>query len=87
MLDRADKLRVLSIEYEIFGPLEQALSSHSEPVLSCKSIKLLLNPTIHLASDARSVSILLVFESGFNSSNILKDSHFSFARIVLSVFG
>ncbi|MDB4486186.1 hypothetical protein N9025_02120 [Synechococcus sp. AH-707-B22] len=80
-LDRSLDWRVLSIarEHEAVGPLAQALISQNEPELSCKAVAPLLNSIIRLDSNSRPIGLLVVVESGFNSSQALED-----ARLLLS---
>ncbi len=80
-LDRSIEWRVLSIahEHELVAPLAQALTRQSEPELSCKSVEPLLNSIIRPGSNSRPIGLLLVVESGFNSSKALED-----ARLLLS---
>ena len=80
-LDRSLDWRVLSIarEHEAVGPLAQALISQNEPELSCKAVAPLLNSIIRLGSNSRPIGLLVVVESGFNSSQALED-----ARLLLS---
>lgn len=80
-LDRSLDWRVLSIarEHEAVGSLAQALSRQNEPELSCKAVAPLLNSIIRLGSNSRPIGLLVVVESGFNSSQALED-----ARLLLS---
>ncbi|QNI75181.1 chain length determinant family protein [Synechococcus sp. MVIR-18-1] len=80
-LDRSLDWRVLSIarEHEAVGSLAQALSRQNEPELSCKAVAPLLNSIIRLGSNSRPIGLLVVVESGFNSSQALDD-----ARLLLS---
>jgi len=80
-LDRSLEWRVLSIahEHEAVGSLAQALTRQNEPELSCKAVAPLLNSIIRLGSDSRPIGLLVVVESGFNSSQALED-----ARLLLS---
>jgi hypothetical protein len=80
-LDHSLDWRVLSIarEHEAVGALAQALSRQNEPELSCKAVAPLLNSIIRLGPNSRPIGLLVVVESGFNSSQALKD-----ARLLLS---
>ena len=75
-LNRSVEWRVLSIahEHESVRPLAEALIRQKEPGLSCTPVGPLLNSIIRLGSDARPIGILIVVESGFNSSQALKDA-------------
>ena len=75
-LDRSCEWRVLSIahEHEAVSPLAEALIRQNEPELSCKSVEPLLNSIVRLGSNARPIGLLVVVESGFNSSQALEDA-------------
>jgi hypothetical protein len=80
-LDTSLEWRVLSIahENEVVEALAQALISQNEPGLSCKSVKPLFNSIVRLGSDERPIGLLIVVESGFNSSKALEE-----ARLLLN---
>ncbi|ABI46678.1 hypothetical protein [Synechococcus sp. CC9311] len=80
-LDRSLDWHVLSIarEHEAVQPLAQALIRQNEVGLNCKSVDPLMNAIIRPGSDARPIGLLVVVESGFNSSQALED-----ARLLLS---
>ena len=59
--------------------MAQALTCLNEPELSCKAVETLLNLIIRLGSNSRPIGLLVVVESGFNSSQALED-----ARLLLS---
>ena len=82
-LDRSLEWRVLSIahEHEAVGPLAQALTHQNEPELSCNAVAPLLNSIIRLGSDARPIGLLVVVESGFNSSQALEDAHLLLSQL------
>ena len=75
-LNRSFEWRVLSIahEHESVRPFAEALISQKEPGLSCKAVEPLLNSIIRMGSDARPIGLLIVVESGFNSSQALEDA-------------
>lgn len=75
-LDASLEWRVLSIahENEVVGALAQGLLSENESGLSCKAVDPLLTSIIRSGSDAKPIGLLIVVESGFNSSKALDEA-------------